>query len=340
MRRIVELSFSGQADRICDIIVESVIEEYLKRDVRSRLNIHALGSPGMFMLCGTVRSQADFDLAEIIKNTYQKIGYSDPIEPFIHLEAFPESHERLLDKYPHQETVTVNGFASKETREYLPKPLIIANNYYQKIKQLSLNDGRFNWIMPDGKILLTFRENEVEQVILNLQHARSIQPADVKTALMEEVFANIINKESSGLLINSAGAFIEGGLSAGSGISQVRQQSITYGGLFPKDETSFIGKDPWHPAKSGTFFARYMAKELINQFDLDYAYTRLIYATGSTEPIVMEARLSNGKILQKKDLSNFDARIPAIMERWQLQNLPYGQLAEDLIFTSTANPLE
>lgn len=340
MKRIVELPFPGQADRICDIIVENVVEEYLKRDSRSHINIHALGSPGMIMLSGTVNSQADFDLTEIIRKTYSELGYTDTVEPFIHLEPFPAEYERNLEKNNYPETVIVHGFASRETKEFLPRPLILANDYFNKINQLRLADSRFNWLLPDGKITLSFQNNEIEQLIIAVQHTRSIQPGDVKTALIEEVFSNIINQDSGGLLINPAGNFTEGGLQAGSGSSHLNQDAITYGGLFPRNSISFIGKDPRHPAKCGTYFARFLAKELLQKMEVDHVYTRLVYAAGISNPLIMEARLSNGKLLTKKDLTSFDARPSAIMEKWQLQNLPFGQMALHNIFLDKINPLE
>jgi S-adenosylmethionine synthetase len=340
MRRIVELPFPGQSDRICDIIVENIVEEYLKRDARSRLNIQALGSPGMFMLCGMVSSQADFDVSEVIRQIYDQIGYKDPIEPFIHLEPFTTEQEKLVQKNHYQDTVIVHGFASSETREKLPKPLVLAHNYWQKINSLRLNDSRFNWLMPDGKIILAMNGNEIEQLILDIQHARSIQPLDLKNALLEELFSNLVNSDSASLLINSAGTFIEGGLQANSGLSQVNQDAINYGGLFPKNSISYIGKDPWHPAKSGHFFARFLAKDLMEKFEVDFVFARLIYSPGATEPIAIEARLSDGRLLEKRDLANYDPRISAIMERWQLQNLPFGKLAESNLFMNRANPFE
>ncbi|MBU0613706.1 hypothetical protein KJ766_00255 [Patescibacteria group bacterium] len=87
MYKSVSIPLPGHPDKICDQIVDAIVDEYLRRDLNARVNIQALGSYGMLMIGGAVESSADFDAGEVAKRVYRDIGYKDEIEPFINIEG-------------------------------------------------------------------------------------------------------------------------------------------------------------------------------------------------------------------------------------------------------------
>ena len=85
MLKTVEVPLSGHPDKVCDQIVEGLLDEYLRRDPKSRISLKACGSHGMLMIGGTVDSRADFDASALARKIYTEIGYVDDIEPFVNI---------------------------------------------------------------------------------------------------------------------------------------------------------------------------------------------------------------------------------------------------------------
>lgn len=328
MIKTVEVPLSGHPDKICDQIVDSILDEYLKRDPQSRVDIQALGSHGMLMVGGTVDSRADFDVAAITKKVHESIGFEDDVEPFVNIERPSEDMSRNIVNGGAQGTSIVYGYATKQTREYLPRASVYANAIARRLDDLRRVDDGFSFLLPDGKVQIAMAADRVLSVSLSVQHKEGIEASAVKSAIVEGAIAPVIG-DTSGvkLFVNSAGPFCSGGFSACGGASGRKEIADTYGGLLPHGGASFTGKDPLQPARCGQYMARFAAKNLVAEGAAGSVLISTGYTMGHAEPIFLHAQTGTGEDISDAVKERFDFRPAAIVERLDLARPIYAQIS-------------
>lgn len=322
MKKTVESVTQGNPDKLCDQIADAIVDEYLRRDRQARVDVNVLGSHGMMMIGGEVTSTADFDVGSLAKQVYAEIGYRDDIEVFVNIEAQSTEMKRVHNGVT--DNMVVNGFATNETRELLPRAVVYAHNLARRLDDLRRTDPAFSWLKPDGKIQLTMDGTRVTAVTVLASHHVSIDEHDVKTALLERLLVPIVGEEGVAMYINPVGTFIDAGFRSDSGASGRKMTVDTYGGLIPQGDKSISGKDPLRVDRAGAYMARFAARYLIEQGLASSAMVSLVYSMGRAEPVHLSAAGMGEKSRgAKMDLTallkkTFDFRPEAIAERLNL----------------------
>ena len=328
MLKTVEVPLAGHPDKVCDQIVDAILDEYLRRDPTSRVDLQALGSHGMVMIAGTVQSEADFDASELARKVYKDIGYEDDIEPFVNIEKPSKDMTHAHGNGGASGTCVVYGYATRETREFLPRALVYANAIAQRIDDLRRTDSSFAWMCPDGKVQITMDGAKPVSVTILVQHAQQMDLAQIQQRLIESAVEPVIgNGGGVKLLVNTAGTFCHGGFSAGAGASGRKNLSDTYGGLLPSGDSVLAGRDPMHPSRAGAYMARHAAKQLVSEGAASNVLITLGYAIGQPEPTFFQATSGKGEDLSDALRSRFDFRPAAIVERLDLRKPFYQHVA-------------
>ncbi len=325
MLKAVEAPLAGHPDKVCDLLVESVVDEYLRRDLLSKMDIQALGSNGMIMLGGVIDSRADFDVSDIAKQAYVKVGYTDPIELFVNLER--PSEERLRTPRPvgASGTAIVYGYATRETREMMPRAVVYANSLARRIDDLRLTDTRFAWLRPDGKVQLVMQGDKTVSVTIIAAHTEGIDITQVQTLLLEHAVAPVLTDlEGVKVFINPVGPFTTGGFTLNAGVSGRKILSDSYGGLLPHGGVAMVGKDPLKPSRAGAYMTRFAARELVKEGLAANVLITAVYSVGLEEPVSLFARGGDGTDFSKLVQERFDFRPEAIVERFNLRRPLYA----------------
>lgn len=341
MLKVVEAPLPGHPDKMCDQIVEAIVDEYLRRDPLSRLDLQALGSHGMIMIGGVVDSRADFDAAELARRVYSDIGYSDGIEPFVNAERPTEDVARTIVQGGAQGTTVVHGYATRETREFLPRPVVYANTLARRIADLRRVDPLFAWLKPDGKVQIALEGERVVAVTLIIEHDEVMEQPAVQAALYEHVIKPVCGEdEGMKIFVNPSGKFTNGGFAAGVGVSGRKVLADSYGGLLPHGGAALAGKDPLKPARAGSYMARAVAKQLVREGLASNVLVTIGYTTGMNEPTLLSARGGNGEDLTDVIRARFDLRPEAIVERLRLRQPWYQASSMFGQFGNEAMPWE
>lgn len=321
MLKTVESVTQGHPDKVCDQIADAIVDEYLRRDKNSRVDLSVLGSHGMMMIGGEVNSSADFDIGGLAKKVYADIGYQDDIEVFVNIEDQSEEMKRAKGA---SDTVVANGYATRETREMLPRPVVYAHTLARRLDDLRKTDPAFGWLKPDGKVQLTMEGNKVRAVTLLAAHQVSVDEKTVKESLLERVVMPVVGEHGAQIYINPIGSFTVCGFRADSGTNGRKTSVDLYGGLIPHGDGVLSGKDPGKAPRAGTYMARYAARYIVEQGLASAALVNLVYTMGRSEPVHIQATGMGEKSRgAKMDLTNlikqqFDFRLEAIVERLNL----------------------
>ncbi len=320
MLKVVEAPFPGHPDKMCDQIVEAIVDEYLRRDPLSRLDLQALGSHGMVMIGGVVDSRADFDASDLARRVYNKIGYSDGLEPFVNTERPTEDVARTIVQGGAQGTTVVYGYATRETREFMPRPVVYANAIAKRIDDLRKTDPLFAWLKPDGKVQVAMDGERMVAVTLIIEHDEAMEQAQVQSLLFDEVIVPLCGDVTgTKVLVNPSGKFTNGGFAAGVGVSGRKVLADSYGGLLPHGGASTAGKDPLKPARAGSYMARAVARQLVSEGTASNVLLTIGYTAGMKEPTLLSARGGDGVDLTDLVMKRFDFRPEAIVERLKLR---------------------
>ncbi len=327
MKKAVEAPLLGHPDKVCDLLVESIVDEYLRRDPFSRLDIQALGTNGMVMVGGVVESQADFALVDVIRDAYRTVGYEDAPEFFVNVEKPRPEPGRALKSEGAQGTAILYGYATNKTREMLPPAVVYAHALAAKVDELRFSDQRFSWLRPDGKIQVVLADDRVVQVTMIVSHAPEMDVHQVQSLLLTNVLEPVLGStEGVQLFINPSGAFTTGGFSMNAGVSGRKVLADLYGGLLPHGGVALVGKDPLKPARAGTYMARYVAKQLVHEGVSEQVLVQVVYTAGLVTPAYVQATAADGKDLTSLIANAYDFRPEAIVERFHLRRPVYAGL--------------
>ena len=287
----------GHPDAACDLVAESIVDEYLHRDPKSRLNISVTGGRGALFVAGDAMSTADFDISQVIQRALGSVGVMAGIEPFVSIEPVVAERATLFGTGT-ESPVVVFGYATSETPELAPKSLVTAMRIARALEEKRSTDDEWFWLGADGEV---FVDGEKTQPVVSIrvEHG-SLAIEDVRQRVTE--IAKGIASDAT-IRINELGRDEARGLGNVMGASGRETQS--YGALMPSTP-SVIGIDPLQPQKGGAWLARWAARDLVKR-GAKAAMVRLMYLPGDRTPTRMSARDEKGKdltvLLDRESLS-------------------------------------
>ncbi len=326
--KTVESVTEGHPDKVCDQIADAILDAYLTRDPASRVAVEVFGSHGALMIGGEVTSSAELDPAAIAHRVYKEIGYKDELEVFTNVEEQSPDIARGVDSGGAGDQGIMYGYATAETPEFLPRPVVQAHRLAWGLADLRRNHKDFSWLRPDGKTQVTEEKGRVTTVLVSCQHREDMPQAEMRRLLAEHLIAPAIgDTDGVRILVNPTGAFVRGGFAADTGLTGRKLMVDTYGGLIPHGGGAFSGKDPSKVDRSGAYMCRFAAKNIVANGLAKNCLVSVAYAIGKEEPLMLRAVAGDGKDLSPYLKTHFDFRPRAIMERLSLRRPIYRQTA-------------
>jgi S-adenosylmethionine synthetase len=326
----------GHPDKVCDQIADALLDEYLRRDPRSRVALEVFGSHGMLMVGGEVTSQGEVDIEAMAKHVYKQIGYDDELEVFVNIELQSGDIAQGVDVGGAGDQGIMYGYASVETPSFMPAPIAHAHALSTSLSDLRRHDPAFAWLRPDGKTQVTMDHGRVTTVVVSAQHAPDIAQEEIRTRIMERVIAPVIGSlDGVEVHVNPTGRFVGGGFMADTGLTGRKLMVDTYGGIIPHGGGAFSGKDSTKVDRSAAYMARFAAKNLVAAGYAKKCMVSVAYAIGKADPVMLTARSEDGRDLSPLLMKYFDFRPQAIIERLDLRkpifraSATYGHFGRD-----------
>ncbi len=319
-RYTTESVTSGHPDKVCDQISDAILDACLAQDPKSRVAVESFGSHGTLMLGGELTTTAKIDAEAIARQVYKDIGYTDELKVLNTIVTQSPDISQGVDTGGAGDQGIMYGFATNETKEYLPLGVVLAHGLARKLEAVR-RDGTLAWARPDGKTQVTIDEGAVITALISTQHAEEVSQEDIRAGLIKEVFTPVLGDVSGiEILVNPTGKFVLGGFAADAGLTGRKIMVDTYGGLMPHGGGAFSGKDSTKVDRSAAYMCRFAAKNLVANGHAKKALVSVAYAIGRVEPVMIEAFDEDGKNLTDLVTKNFDFRPQAIIERLGLRN--------------------
>lgn len=287
--RLARTCSPGHPDRACDIIAESIVDEYLRRDPLASIRLHVCGGRGALFVTGVVSSSADFDVGSVVSRIALTLGVRNEIEPFVSLESVPGSF--LLEATRTGRPIAVLGYATRETDEKIPSHVQLSGRIAKKLEDLRQHDGEWFWLDPAFDVAVEERSDQAKDVFVTIAHGEQ-EIVDVR-ARIKQVIASI--DEAVRVHVNEFGPLRSAGLDIDIGASGTLDEA--YGNGFPLPSVT-IGCDPSNPRKFGNWLARGLACRVLERTpEANAILVRAIYAPGDKIPSELRIQDERGRSL-------------------------------------------
>lgn len=339
-----ESVFSGHPDKICDQISDAILDAILEQDQSARVAVETAIKDDLVVIFGEVTTTASVQYSEIAKQVLKDIGYTDE---FCVLEKIskqsPDIAIGVNETIDHQQGAgdqgMMYGFACSETPELMPLPIMVAHEISKEID--SLRKAKYNHIFgPDGKCQVSVRYVDgqpfaYDTIIVSAQTRPEASLSLSKEIIIEEVLKPLIGKDLSGIniLINPTGAFVIGGPYGDSGLTGRKIIVDTYGGYAKHGGGAFSGKDVSKVDRSASYYARFVAKALVEAELADMCEVSVSYSIGVAKPVAVSidtfgsGKLSDDQILELVN-QHFDFTPANIHKELEFEKVKFQELAK------------
>ncbi len=345
----------GHPDKICDQISDAILDEYLRRDPKSRVAIETMTTTGFVAIVGEITSKANFDKQEqekLVRQTIREIGYNDPellfdadsCEVMLRLHAqSPDISQGVTatdeKKLGAGDQGLMFGYATNETKELMPMPILLAHKLTKKLADVR-KTGELPWLRPDGKSQVSIlyegdKPKKIETVVISTQHDPSVSNDELTNAITEKVIKPACAElwsDDIKIHVNPTGKFVIGGPHGDAGLTGRKIIVDTYGGYGRHGGGAFSGKDPSKVDRSASYMCRYIAKNIVAAGLADKCEVQVAYAIGVAEPLsLMVNTFGTGKI-PEEDIENltrkhFEMTPAAIISHLDLNKPIYKKTA-------------
>ncbi|MBN2339525.1 MAG: methionine adenosyltransferase [Acidobacteria bacterium] len=332
----------GHPDKVCDYIADSVLDAYLEKDPKSRVACEVLCKEDLVLVAGEITSSARVDHEAVARQAVREIGYLDPSIPFnadgLKVQQYvtrqsPEISQGVdvdtnleADQGAGDQGIMF-GYAADESPELMPLPILLAHRLARGLAE-DRHSGKCSWLRPDGKTQVSVRyENDrpvaITDVIVSPQHNPSISRDGIIAYVNDDLAPRILGEWFSRDIrfhVNPTGSFILGGPSADAGVTGRKIIVDTYGGAGRHGGGAFSGKDPSKVDRSGAYFCRYIARQIIRQGMARRAEIQISYGIGMARPLSVKVDTfgTGDDIAAAEYVKTLDFRPVAIIERFQL----------------------
>lgn len=332
----------GHPDKVCDYIADSILDAHLSQDPRARVACEVLCKEDHVILAGEITSGASVDHEAVAREAIREIGYTYEDQPF-HSQRV--SIIKLISRQAQEIAQGVDartnpdkeqgagdqgimfGYATDETPELMPLPIVLAHGLAKGLAQ-DRKEGNFPWLRPDGKTQVTVQyENGtpigVERILVSTQHSADVDRETILAYVSQNLAPRALGKWFSPeieIRVNPTGSFIQGGPSADCGVTGRKIIVDTYGGAARHGGGAFSGKDPSKVDRSGAYFCRFVARQLVKEGIARRAEIQVAYMIGVAKPasVKVETFGTGDARAAAEFVRQFDFRPAAIIERLDL----------------------
>ena len=328
-----EIVFRGHPDKVCDQISDAILDEYLKGDKNSRCGIEVCGGKKKIFITGEVTSNLKVNIPKIVKKVLKDVGYDTNFEIINNLgiqstDIALGTNNKVMGA---GDQGIMFGYATNETKQYLPLAMIILQELSIEYDKLRKKDSRFK---SDGKAQITGYYNDNMYLIKIKKFVVSYQNTEIERDKTDEIIKSLINKicnkyniSVEEILINPTGRFKIGGFIGDAGVTGRKLLIDNYHTFSKVGGGAFSGKDPTKVDRSAAYKARLIAVDYLKKYNLKWCEVSISYAIGIKKPLSITIDSNIGNIIPENKLYK-ECEPKNIINDLNLLNIKYYDTAK------------
>jgi len=314
----------GHPDKVCDQISDAVLDDVIRQDPGGRVACETFITIGLVVVGGEITTKGWVDLQKLVRNVLTNIGYTNTKYGFdartcAILNAIGRQSEDIaqgVNAGGAGDQGSMIGYACSETPELMPLPIMLAHKLTRKLAEVR-KKGIINYLGPDGKSQVTVEYQNgkpvvVDRAVIAAQHTEEVvdktgkkMNEEARKEITEKVIIPTLGEfydpRKTKLFINETGKFVIGGPQSDTGMTGRKIIVDTYGGMAAHGGGAFSGKDPTKVDRSGSYMARYIAKNIVASELADKCMVQLAYVIGVAEPVCVDVNtFGTGKVPEER----------------------------------------
>jgi len=331
----------GHPDKICDQISDFILNKILKFDNNSRVAIETIAGKHKIFITGEVSTSFDYrkNLINEVKGLLIEID-SDYKNFEIELD-FSNQSEEIHHKVDSQELGAgdqglMYGYATNETNVFLPIPFALSTLIIKEYESLFASKSKDYKYDSKAQVSYDYFNKKIININLSVQHSKEKKLNELRIQLKDFLIQTIkkfekennfkIFYDDTEITINNAGSFILGGAMADAGLTGRKIIADSYGGLGRHGGGAFSGKDYTKVDRSAAYYARYVARNVVENGLADLCEIQVSYIIGKSKPIAINVETfetgSEKNVLNYIN-KNFNFELSNIIKELNLKNIDY-----------------
>ena len=340
----------GHPDKVADQISDAILDACLEQDPESRVACETLCTTDLVVVSGEITTKADVAWEKIVRGVVADIGYTSQDIGFaadsckvmlcIHSQSpdisqgVTEGQGLFLEQGAGDQGMMF-GYASSETEELMPAPILYSHKIVEELARLRKSDPKkYSYLRPDSKsqVSMLYRDGKpvaVKTIVVSHQHTPDMKIEDL-TALVKEVVRKVIPakflNDDIVYYVNPTGRFVVGGPNGDTGLTGRKIIVDTYGGAGSHGGGAFSGKDPSKVDRSAAYMCRYIAKNIVASGLAEKCEVQVAYAIGVAKPLSINVdtygtgKIGDDALLRKVVEEVFDLRPAEILKKLDLKH--------------------
>ncbi|MDO5722758.1 MAG: methionine adenosyltransferase [Actinomycetaceae bacterium] len=308
--RTAESVCAGHPDKLCDLIADQILDDIMWEDKTARVAVEVMATGRRIIVTGEITTKCRPRIRDSVRAALVRAGYSPwrfliyvwvrKQSPDINAGVNTSLEARSGDETAHVlqgagDQGTVYGYATNETPQRLPLPLVLAHRICERL-DAARSEGTITGIKPDGKAQVSIRYDDtgtptaIDTVVVSVQHDADKDLEELTRQVKTMVVAPACEEylpvtDTTVVLVNPSGRFVVGGPTADTGLTGRKLMVDTYGGLAAHGGGAFSGKDPSKVDRTGAYMARLIAKTVVDARLAHECQVAISYAIGKADPV-------------------------------------------------------
>jgi len=340
----------GHPDKVCDQISDAVLDAILAQDKHARVACESFVTTGLAFVGGEITTRAYIEVQDIVRQVIRDIGYTkaeyrfdaDSCSVVSSIHAQSPDIAQGVDTGGAGDQGMMFGYASNETPEYMPMPIIFAHKLVKRLADIRKKQPKLMpYLRPDGKSQVTIEYHgrkpvRVHTVVISTQHDGKVPQKKIRDDVIRHVINHVIpdhlRDKKTVIHVNPTGRFEIGGPHGDTGLTGRKIIVDTYGGRAPHGGGAFSGKDPSKVDRSAAYATRHIAKNIVASGLADECLIQVAYAIGVAQPVsILVNSFGTGRIpdaeLDKVVMKEIDMTPRGIIKRLDLLRPVYRKTA-------------
>ena len=209
----------GHPDKVCDQIADAVLDAVIAQDPDARVACETIVTTGMVLVMGEISTDCYVDIQDIARKTIIDIGYNKPEYGFdghtcavltaidsqspdisLGVSNALEGRDENKGLIGAGDQGMMFGYASNETPEYMPMPIVLAHRLTHGLAELRKSE-KLPYLRPDGKSQVTVAYDEngkpdhVHTIVISTQHDPDVEVETIREDLIKYLIKEQIPEE-------------------------------------------------------------------------------------------------------------------------------------------------
>jgi S-adenosylmethionine synthetase len=301
----------GHPDKVADTISDAVLDACFTQDKFSRVACECYVKSNIAIVGGEITTTAKLDYVAIARQAIREIGYVNDDDVFhadkvfvnvIVTQQSPDIAQgvdarkakgKKTAKQGAGDQGLMFGYASNETPELMPAPIMFAHNLGRELTRIR-KTGKIAWLRPDAKsqVSVVYENGKpvaISNVVISTQHAADVEHQEIEEFCIKNIIKKVLPAKlltpQTQFLVNPTGRFVVGGPQGDTGLTGRKIIVDSYGGMGRHGGGAFSGKDPTKVDRSAAYMGRWVAKNVVAAKLAEKCEVQFAYAIGYPDPV-------------------------------------------------------